>query len=75
MHIENSYKYELDGIIYVSGNVPDGATVLETLEILYSEPGYELQRISDDEIIGSSIWLHDGDVQENYREIPEEVEE
>lgn len=75
MYIKNSYKYEKDGVIGVSANVPDGATVLETLEILYSEPGYTLQCILNDEIIGSSIWLHDGDVQENYREIPGQEEE
>lgn len=75
MHIENSYKYELDGIVYVSGNVPDGATILETMDILYAEDGYELERIADGENVGSNIWLHDGDVMENYHEVPAEEEQ
>lgn len=70
MFITQVYKYELDGIVYVGGlEVPDGATLLETMDILNAEDGYELKRISDDEIVGNSIWLHDGDVQENYIEV------
>ena len=68
MYINQMYKYEKDGIIYVSGEVPDGAEILETLEILNAEDGYDLIRISDEENVGPNIWLHDGDVQENYRE-------
>ena len=76
MYITQSYKYEKDGIVYVSANVPEGATILETLDILCAEDGYELERISDGENVGNSIWLHDGDIQENYREVPaqEEIE-
>lgn len=73
MHIENSYKYELDGIVYVSGFVPEGATILETMDILCAEDGYDLKRISDGEIVGNSIWLRNGDVMENYEEV-EQVE-
>lgn len=69
MYITQSYKYEKDGIVYVSGNVPEGATILETLDILCAEDGYELERIADGENVGNSIWLHDGDVMENYTEI------
>lgn len=68
MYITQSYKYEYEGIVYVSGNVPEGATILETMDILNAEDGFDLIRISDNENIGSSVWLHDGDVQENYRE-------
>ena len=74
MYIENSYKYELDGVVYVSGNVPEGATILETMDILYAEDGFELERIADGENVGSNIWLRDGDVMENYREVPAEEE-
>ena len=76
MQIEKSYKYEINGIVCVSGNVPEGATILETLDILCAEDGKELERISDGESVGNSIWLHDGDIQENYREVPaqEEIE-
>ena len=68
MYITNMYKYEKDGIIYVAGEVPEGATLLETMDILNAEDGYDLIRISDEENVGANIWLHDGDVQENYRE-------
>ena len=68
MHIENMYKYEKDGIVYVSGEVPEGAELLETLDILTAEENMDLIRISDNENMGSSVWLHNGDVQENYRE-------
>lgn len=74
MFITTCQKYEKDGIIYVGGEVPDGATILETMDILNAEQGYSLQRISDNEVIGANIWLKDGDSQENYREIPEEIE-
>ena len=69
MYINQAYKYEKDGIVYVGGNVPEGATILETMDILNAEEGYLLKRISDGEIIGSNIWLRDGDVKENYEEI------
>lgn len=68
MFITQCYKYEKDGIVYVGGNVPDGAIILETMDILNAEEGFDLIRISDNENMGSSVWLHNGDVQENYRE-------
>ena len=69
MYITQVYKYEKDGIVYVGGNVPQDATILETMDILNSENGYNLVRKSDDEEIGNSIWLKDGDSQDNYKEI------
>lgn len=75
MNITNSYKYEKDGIVYVSGNVPEGATILETMDILNAEEGYDLIRISDNENVGSSIWLRNGDVQANYKEEEHKEEE
>ena len=68
MFITQVYKYEYNDIVYVGGQVPEGATILETMDILNAEEGFELVRISDDENVGTSVWLHDGDVQENYRE-------
>lgn len=68
MFITQCYKYKYNGIVYVGGEVPDGAEVLETMNILNAEEGFELIRIADNENVGSSIWLKDGDVQENYRE-------
>ena len=71
MFITQVYKYEKDGIVYVGGNVPEDATILETMDILNAEQGYELVRKSDKEVIGNSIWLHDGDTQDNYEEVEE----
>ena len=72
MYISNMYKYEKDGVVYVGGNVPDGATIIETMDILNAEDGYDLVRIADDENVGANIWLKDGDVKENYKEIKRE---
>lgn len=68
MFITQTYKYKKDGIIYVGGQVPEGAEILETMDILNAEEGFDLIRMSDEENMGSSVWLKDGDVQENYRE-------
>lgn len=69
MHIDNSYKYEIDGITYVSGKVPEGATILEIMDILTADDGYELVCKANGERVGCSVWLKDGDSQENYIEI------
>lgn len=73
MFITQCYKYKYNGTVYVGGQVPEGATILETMDILNAEDGYELVRKSDGEKVGANIWLHDGDVQENYEEV--EIEE
>lgn len=75
MFITQSYKYEFNGIIYVSGNLPKSATLLKTLDILNAKEGYDLIRISDNENMSSSLWLKDGNSQENYREQLIESEE
>ena len=75
MFITQTYKYENDGIVYVGGNVPEGATILETMDILNADDGYELVRKSDGENVGNSVWLHDGDVQENYIEVEAQEDE
>ena len=75
MYITQSYKYEYNGIIYVSDNLPEGASVLETMNILNAKDNYTLIRKFDGEDVGNSVWLHNGDVQENYNEIPEEEPE
>jgi hypothetical protein len=72
MYITQCYKYEKDGIVYVGGNVPEGAEILETMDILNAEDDYDLVSISDDENMGSSVWLKDGDVQENYIEVKQD---
>ena len=68
MYINQMYKYEKDGIIYVSGEVPEGAEILETLDILNAEDGYDLIRIRDNENVGVDVWLRPGDLVKNYRE-------
>ena len=68
MFISEVYKYKIDGIVYVGGEVPEGAEILETMHILNAEEGFELIRIADEENVGNSVWLKDGDVQENYKE-------
>lgn len=71
MFITQVYKYEYNDIVYVGGNVPEGATILETMDILNAEEGFELVRISDGENVGNSVWLRNGNTQEDYIEIPE----
>ena len=68
MFITQTYKYRYNEIVYVGGQVPEGAEILETLDILNAEDGFELIRKSDGDNVGNSVWLHDGDVQENYEE-------
>lgn len=75
MNITQSYKYELDGVVYVGANVPTDAEIIETMDILNADDGYKLVRIADNENIGSSVWLKDDDVQENYAEVEIEPEE
>ena len=74
MFITQVYKYEKDGIVYVGGDVPEGATILETMDILNAEKGFELVRIADEENVGTSVWLRNGDTQENYREVEAQPE-
>lgn len=68
MFITQCYKYKLNGITYVGGNVPEGAEMIETMDILNAEEDYTLIRKSDGEDMSSSLWLRDGDFQENYHE-------
>lgn len=68
MYITETYKYKHNGIVYVGGEVPEGAEILETLEILNAEDGYDLIRIHDNENMGANVWLKDGDSQDNYKE-------
>lgn len=75
MNITQSYKYRKDGTIYVGGQVPEGSEVLETMDILNAEDGNYLVRIADDKKLGRSIWLRNGDVKENYKEVEREVKD
>ena len=68
MFITQCYKYKYNRIVYVGGEVPEGAEILEAMNILNAEEGYDLIRIADEENVGSSVWLKDGDTQNNYKE-------
>lgn len=68
MFITQTYKYKYNDIVYVGGEVPEDAEILETMDILNAEDGYDLIRIADSENMGSSIWLRNGDTQDNYTE-------
>lgn len=68
MFITQTYKYKYNGIVYVGGEVPDGAETLETMNILNAEDGYTLIRKDDKENVGNSVWLRNGDTQDNYIE-------
>jgi len=68
MFITQTFKYKHNNIVYVGGEAPEDAKILETMDILNAEDGYTLIRKSDFEDIGSSIWLHDGDSADNYGE-------
>lgn len=67
MYITQTYKYEYNKIVYVSANVPEGAEILETMNILNADDGYDLVR--DGESVGNSVWLRDGDSEDNYEEV------
>ena len=73
MYMSKLYKYEKDGIVGV-GLLPEGAEILETMDSLNAEEGYTLIRKSDFENMGSSVWLHNGDTQDNYGEKKDEGE-
>ena len=75
MFITQCYKYESNGIVYVSGNLPEGAEIIENMDILNAEQGYELVRKSDKENFGNSLWLHNDDTQDNYKEVEEKNDE
>lgn len=72
MFITQCYKYKINDIVYVGGNMPEGAEIIENMDILNAEEGYELVRKSDKEVIGNSLWLHNDDTQDNYEEIEEQ---
>ena len=75
MFMTTTYKCIKDGIIgYYCGFKPDGVEIIEEMPILNAEEGYYLERIADGENMGNSVWLHNGDAQENYKEVEEESE-
>lgn len=72
MQIKITYVGILNGNTGIwCGFLPEGVEVTEERQVLYPEQNYSLRRISTLEVF-SSVWLKDGDVQENYEEIPME---
>lgn len=68
MHIKKAYKYKINNTTYVAASLPDGAEVLDEMNILYAKEGYTLIKKSDNEDVSTSVWLKEGDSQENYEE-------
>lgn len=73
MYITETYKYEKDGVVFVGGNVPEGVEIIEKMVVLNAKENHTLIKISNNEDVGSSIWLRNGDVEDNYKE--EEINE
>lgn len=72
MYIKITYIGTLDGVAGMwCGFCPEGAVIKEEREVLYPAEGYSLRRIATQEVF-SSVWLQNGDVKENYEEIPME---
>lgn len=70
MFMTTTYKGLKDGVIgYYCGFKPKDVEIIEQMLILNAEEDFELVRKSDGENVGNSIWLHNGDVMENYTEI------
>jgi len=69
MFITQIYKYRYNEIVYVGGEVPEGAEIFETMDILNAEEGFELVCIADKENVGTSVWLRNGDTKDNYTEV------
>ena len=75
MQIKITYVGTLNGINGIwCGFKPEGAIITEERPVLYAEAGYTLIRKSDEEKIGNSVWLRDGDTQDNYYEIEDDTE-
>lgn len=66
MYITKMYKVNEDGFCKITGNPKPESEILEVLDILNAEEGLTL--FKGEEVIGNSVWLHDGDVKENYTE-------
>lgn len=75
MYIKITYVGTLDGINGIwCGTCPEEAEITEERQVLYPEAGFNLKRISTEEVM-SSVWLQDGDNMENYIEVKEQVTE
>ena len=71
--MEIRITYVCDGAIYC-GFKPENADVKEERQVLYPSKGHLLERKSDSKQF-HSLWLKDGDTEENYTEIEEKKED
>lgn len=76
MKIKTTYIGTLNGVKgFWCGFKPENLEITEERNVLYSEDGYTLKRKSDNEIVGTAIWLQDDDKESNYEEVEEIIEE
>ena len=69
MQIKITYVGTLNGSNGMwCGFKPKDAVITEERQVLYPESGYSLKRIATEEIL-NSVWLKNGDTQENYVEV------
>lgn len=68
MNVTQVYKYKRNDIVFVGADLQKDDVVLETLDILDAEEGYELFLKSTNENIGTSVWLKENDNIDNYYE-------
>jgi len=66
--MEIKVTYVCNGAMYC-GFKPENVEITEERQVLYPADSYELQDKNGN--IFSAVWLKDGDVQDNYVEIPE----
>lgn len=72
MYIKTTYIGTLGGVAGMwCGFYPEEAVIEEERQVLYPEENYSLRRVATQEVF-SSVWLQNGDVKENYEEIPAE---
>ena len=67
MEIKKTYVGTLGGIKGLwCGFKPEGVVVSEEREVLYPKEGYKLEKDSE---LFDCVWLKDGDIKENYKEV------
>lgn len=70
MEIKITYVGTLNGVNGIwCGFKPKGIIIIEKRNVLYADDDKCLVRISDGENVGQSVWLYNGDVKENYKEV------
>lgn len=68
MKIEKMYKYKKDGVVIIGGVIPQDAELITEMDILIADKGKKLIKDGLKKPL-SSVWLRNGDSQENYEEV------